>query len=186
MTTDDVMKKATADFEKAINHLRDEFARLQVGRANPILVEGISVEMYGVSQPLKALASISIPEPRSIVIQPWDRGALAPIEKGIVGAGIGLNPVNDGVVIRINIPPLTEERRKELVKRVNSLAEEARIAIRTSRKDAIISFKEMEKTSELTEDDLHLYEKKLQDKVDEVNKRIDELSQTKEKDIMTV
>ena len=186
MTTDDVMKKAGADFDKTINHLKDEFARLQVGRANPVLVEGISVEMYGVSQPLKSLASISIPEPRTIVIQPWDRGALSPIEKGIVGAGIGLNPVNDGIVIRISIPPLTEDRRKDLVKRVKSLAEEARIAVRTSRKDGIISFKEMEKNSEITEDDLRTFEKGLQDKVDEINKKVDELAEMKEKDIMTV
>lgn len=186
MNVEQAISEAGAEFEKALNHLKDEFARLQLGRASAILVEGVPVDMYGVSQPIKAVASISIPDPRMIVIQPWDRGALAAIEKGIVGAGIGLNPVNDGVVVRISIPPLTEERRTDLTKRVKQLAEEARIAVRTARQDAHAAFKQLKTESVITEDDWHGADKRLQEKVDSVNTKIDEMAKAKEQDVMTV
>lgn len=186
MTVDQAISEAVKDFDGAIARLKEEFSRLQVGRANPSLVENIPVDVYGSSQPIKAIASISIPEPRSIVIQPWDRGSLAAIERGIVGVGIGLNPINDGVVIRINIPPLTEERRTDLTKRVKHLAEEARISIRTARQDAHNVFKTLKADGDITEDDLHDADKKLQAKVDAVNTDIDKLTQAKEQDVMTV
>lgn len=186
MSVEQAISKAIEDFKKASSRLQDEFSRLQVGRASAALVENIPVDMYGSNQPIKAVASISIPEPRSIMIQPWDKAALAPIEKGIVGVGTGLNPVNDGVCVRINIPPLTEERRLELTKHVKKLAEEAHIAIRTARQDAHNAFKQMKAASEITEDDLRDADKNLQNKVDDANTEIDNLAKAKEQDVMTV
>jgi ribosome recycling factor len=186
MSIQEAIGSAEADFRKALDHLRDEFSRLQVGRANPSIVENVPVSMYGVSQPLKAVASISIPDPRTIQIQPWDKGALAEIEKGIVGASLGLNPVNDGLVVRISIPPLTEERRAELTKHVRKLSEDAKISIRNARQDAHNAFKQLKSSSDITEDDLHHADKKLQTRVDDINKEIDELAKTKENDVMTI
>ena len=186
MTVSDAISKAISEFYKAIVHLKEEFARLQVGRANAGLVENISVEMYGVSQPVKSVANISIPDARTIQIQPWDKGALAHIEKAIVGIGTGLNPMNDGVVIRINIPPLTEERRKDLTKHVRKLAEDTKIAIRTSRQDAHNEFKKLKADNVITEDDLFSGDKDLQKKVDEANEKVDALAKAKEQDVMTV
>lgn len=186
MAGNDLILKASQEFEKTLVHLKEQFARLQIGRASASLVENVPVEVYGSQQPLKAVANIAIPDPRTIQIQPWDRGNLAAIEKGIVGVGLGLNPMNDGVVIRIPIPPLTEERRAELTKHVRKLAEEARIAVRNSRQEVHNSFKKMKEANEMTEDDVHSLDKQLQTKVDEINKKIDELAQSKEKDVMTV
>jgi ribosome recycling factor len=186
MTPDDVISKAALEFEKVVAHLKDEFTRLQVGRASAALVENILINVYGSTQPLKAIASITIPDPRTIQIQPWDKGSLSEIEKGIVGIGTGLNPVNDGICVRINIPPLTEERRVELTKHVRKFAEDARISVRNFRQDANNAFKQLKADGDITEDDLYSLEKKLQFKVDDVNKKIDEVSASKEKDVMTV
>jgi len=186
MVTDDVILVAQKEFDKTTEHLKTEFSRLNVGRANAGLVENIPVEIYGSTQPIKAVASISIPEPRSIFIQPWDKSCLSAIEKGITGVGIGLNPVNDGVAVRINIPPLTEDRRKELVKHVNKLTEEARITIRTARQDAHNELKKLKEDSKITEDNWHEADEKLQARVVDVNKKIDELAKSKEVDVMTV
>ncbi|MDD3862165.1 MAG: ribosome recycling factor [Candidatus Gracilibacteria bacterium] len=186
MSVQDALSKAQAEFEKSVSHLKDEFNRLQVGRANPALIENVPVEMYGASQPIKAVASISIPDPRTIQIQPWDKSALAAIEKGIVGVGLNLNPINDGVCVRINIPPLTEERRKDLVKVVYKLAEDAKIVVRTARQDANAHFKQLKSSSEITEDDQASAEKQLQAKVDEFNKKLEDLAKEKEKEVMTV
>lgn len=186
MSVQDAISRAESDFAKAISHLRDEFARLQVGRANAALVENVPVDMYGVSQVLKAVANISIPDARTIQIQPWDKSALVPIEKAIIGIGTGLNPNNDGVVIRINIPPLTEERRVQITKQVRKLAEDAKISVRNARQDAHNHFKKLKSDSEITEDDLRDAEKKLQNKVEDANKEIDSVTKSKEQDVMTV
>lgn len=186
MTTDSIMAAVSSEFQKILQHLKDEYSRLQMGRANPSMIENIVVEMYGVNQPIKAVGSISVPEPRTLVIQPWDKSALAAIEKAIVGVGLGLNPVNDGTIIRINFPALTEERRKDLTKHVKQLAEKARISVRTARQDGHSKFKEMKNNDQLTEDDLRFTEKKLQEKVDQINGDIDKLATTKEQDVMTV
>ena len=183
---DQKISELSVEFEKIFSHLQEEFSRLQVGRANASLVESITVDMYGVTQPLKAVASISIPDSRSIVIQPWDKNALGPIEKGIADAGLGLNPINEGVLLRITIPVLTEERRKELTKHVKQLAEQARISVRNVRQDVNNKFKQLKSSGEITEDELRNAEKKLKDKVDEVNKKIDEASVAKENDVMTI
>ena len=186
MSFESAITEAVNEFNKTIEHLKSEFSRLQVGRANSMLVENVLVDVYGVSQPVKALASISIPDPRTIQIQPWDKSNLGPIEKAIVGIGTGLNPVNDGIFIRINIPPLTEERRMELTKHVNQIAEDAKISIRKARQDAQSEIKDLKVKSEITEDDMHSGIKKLQDRVDEYNKKVDELAKQKENDVMTV
>lgn len=186
MTTEEATNNAIKEFGQVLAHLKEEFARLQIGRANPSLIENVPVAMYGVSQPIKAIASITIPDPRTIMIQPWDRNALSEIEKGIVGVGLGLNPVNDGVVVRISIPPLTEERRAELTKHLRKLAEEAKIAIRNARQDAHIVFKQLRAGSDITEDDFYAVDKKLQAKVADFNTQIDSLADAKEKDVMTI
>ena len=179
MTIDVAISSALAEFTKAIDHLKSEYSRLQVGRANSALIEDVPVALYGNTQPLKALANISIPEARCIVVQPWDKSALGPIEKAIVGIGTGLNPVNDGVIVRINIPPLTEERRRDLTKKVKELAEQARITVRNGRQEAHNAFKQLKTASEITEDDLRGADKKLQTKVDDFNKEIDEIAKIK-------
>jgi ribosome recycling factor len=186
MIGDDLILKSAQEFEKTCAHLKEQFTRLQIGRASAALVENIPVEVYGTQQPIKAVANIAIPDPRTIQIQPWDRGNLSAIEKGIVGTGIGLNPMNDGVVIRIPIPPLTEERRTELTKHVKKLAEEAKITVRTQRQDIHNGIKKLKDDSKITEDEWHGLDEKLQGKVDIANKKIDEMAASKEKDVMTV
>ena len=186
MSFQPVIQSAVGAFDKAVTHMKEEFTKLQIGRANPALVENLNVEVYGSQQPMKAVASVAVTDARTLTIQPWDKSNLVGIEKAITNAGLGLNPVNDGTNIRINIPPLTEERRRDLTKHVSKLAEEAKIAVRNSRQDAHNKFKQMKNDNELTEDDLRAADKQLQDKVDAANKQIDELAKAKEKDIMTV
>lgn len=186
MTTQDHIKNAEAEFQKALVHLKSEFARLQIGRASPALVEDIKAEAYGSLQPLKALASISVPDPKTLQIQAWDRNILGAIERAIQAANLGLNPVNDGRVLRIPMPPLTEERRKELVKVVHQMAENAKIAVRNSRGSSHGAFKVMFEGKEISEDERRLSEKHLQEKVDAVNKEIEEMAKKKEQDILTI
>lgn len=186
MTEQEILNSTKVEFQKTIDHMKTEFGRLQVGRASSVLVEGIPVDVYGATQPLKAVANISIPDPRTIQIQPWDKNMLVPIEKAIVGIGTGLNPQNDGIIIRISIPPLTEERRRDLSKHIGKLAEEARISIRNIRQDAQKGFKQLKADNELTEDGVHEAEEKLQNLVSEFNKQIEESAKRKETDIMTV
>lgn len=186
MSTDAAIQTAVTEFNKAIDHLKDEYSRLQIGRASAAMVENIPVEVYGNAQPLKGVANISIPDPRSLMIQPWDKSNLSAIEKGIIAMNLGLNPVNDGSFIRINFPPLTEERRMELGKRVKQLAEDCRIVVRNLRQVAHNVFKKLKADNLITEDDIHTADKRLQDKVDEANGKIDELAKNKEKDILTI
>lgn len=169
--------------DKAKSHLTEELAKIQTGRASTGLVDHIKIDSYGSLQPLKAVASVSIPEPQSISIQPWDKSMLQPIEKAIQMADLGLTPNNDGVSIRINIPPLSEERRKELCKLAKKLAEEAKVGVRTGRQAVI---KSINATSSLSEDDVKGHEKKVQEKVDEANKALDDMYAAKEKEIMTI
>ena len=186
MVFDEGITQAVADFNKTVAHLKLEFSRVQVGRANSSLVEGLNIEDYGSMQPLKAVATVSVPDPKTIQIQAWDRDNLVAIEKAITNSSLGLSPNNDGVVIRINIPPLTEERRTTLKKVVSKLAEEAHIGIRNARQVAHKLFKQLKDDSEMTEDDIRDAEKQLQSKVDDANKQVDDLRLSKEKDVMTV
>jgi ribosome recycling factor len=183
---DEILSNANVDYAKIIDHLKSEYSRLQVGRASAALVEHVQVESYGMRQPLKAVASISVPDAKTIQIQPWDKSQLSAIEKGIMASDIGLTPQNDGIVVRLNIPPLTEERRRELAKVVHKVAEEARIGVRNVRQKALDKAREKEKSKELTEDQMNTFQKKLQDKVDSVNIEIEKMAKNKEADVMTV
>lgn len=185
-TTQQHISQAQLDFDKALNHLKAEFSRLQTGRATPALIEEIKVEAYGSMQAIKGLGAISVPDPKTLQVQAWDRSLLGAIERAIKAANIGLNPVNDGVVVRVPMPPLTEERRKDLVKVIHQMAENAKITIRTSRGSAHSAFKTLEEGEEITEDDRRLAEKHLQEKVDVANKQVEELTKAKEKDVMTI
>lgn len=184
--TDSLISTAQSEFDNAFKHLQTEYARLQIGRASPSLLEDLKVDAYGSMQPIKALASVSVPDPKTLQIQPWDRSTLGAIEKAIQAANLGLNPINDGRVIRVPMPPLTEERRKELVKVLHQMAETAKIAVRNSRGAAHGAFKTMEEDKQITEDERRLSEKHLQEKVDKANKDIEDAAKKKEQDIMII
>jgi ribosome recycling factor len=174
------------DFERSIEHYHEELAQLRTGRASASLVENLLVDYYGSKSPLKQISSISIPEPRTIAISPWSKDMLANIEKAIRESQLGLNPNNDGQVIRINIPALTEDRRKDLVKVLNQKSEEAKISVRKIREDAWNEIQLLEKDGKIGEDDKFVGKDKLQEVVDSYNKLIEEIREKKEKDIMTV
>ena len=173
------MKKTISVFEENLSEVR-------AGRANPNILNKIRVDYYVVPTPINQMAGVSVPEPRSIVIQPWDMSMLKEIEKAINLAEIGINPMNDGKIIRLNFPELTEERRKELVKEIRKTAEEAKVAIRSIRRDGIDAARQAQKNSELTEDELSSAEDKIQKMTDVKISEIDELLGKKEKEIMTV
>ena len=161
-------------------------AKIRTGRANPAILEDLSVDYYGVKTPLKQIANINVPEARTLVIQPWSRDSLANIEAAIKNSDLNLSPNNDGEIIRINIPPLNQERRAELVKMLNKKAEEARIAVRNTREDIWQEIQDMEKRGEIAEDDKFRGKERLQEAIDDYNKKIDELRVKKEDEIMTV
>lgn len=175
-----------SDLEKSIEHLIVEIGQIRTGRANPALVENIMVDYYGTKTPLKQVANINVPEARLLVIQPWDKDSLVNVESAIRDSDLGFNPNNDGQVIRINIPSLTEERRKELVKLLNQRAEEAKISVRNIREEVWKEIQEMEKEGKISEDDKFSGKDYLQKSVDEYNKKIDEIKEKKEKDILTI
>ncbi|MFA6024476.1 MAG: ribosome recycling factor [Candidatus Gracilibacteria bacterium] len=181
-----LVQKSKQDFIKAIEHLSDEFNKLQIGRASSGMVDTLMVESYGVMQPIKNLASVSIPDARTIQIQPWDRSTLAGIEKAIRDSDLNLNPSNNGLAVMLNIPPLTEERRRDLVKVVGRMSEEAKIAVRNLRHEAMAVFKKMEHAEEMSEDERKGAENALQEEVDAINKQIEELAKKKEDAIMTL
>jgi ribosome recycling factor len=182
----DIINKHKDDLENSIGHLKEEMGKIRTGRANPALVEGLLVDYYGTKTPLKQIAGINTPEPRLIVIQPWDRGALGAIETAIRESDLNMNPNNDGTVVRINIPTLTEDRRKEMVKILNQKAEEARISVRNVREESWKEIQAAESRGEMSEDDKFKGKEKLQAFVDEYNKKIEEVRAKKETEIMTV
>jgi ribosome recycling factor len=173
-------------WNSALDHFSVEASKIRTGRANPSLVEHISVDYYGTRTPLSQVAAISIPEARQLLISPWDKGTLGLIEAAIRESDLGLNPNNDGAGIRINLPALTEDRRKELVKVLNTKAEEARIAIRATREDIWKAIVEGEKKGEITEDDKFSAKDELQKAVDEYNQKLEVLRKKKEEEILTV
>jgi len=179
-------KEIEAKMTKAIQALKEELAGLRAGRANPAMLDKISVDYYGVPTPINQLGSISVPEARVIVIQPWEPKILRDVEKAIQKADIGINPNNDGKVIRLIFPVLTEERRRELTKTVKKQGEDAKIAVRAVRREAIEQFKAQEKKSEITEDDLRLAEQDVQKLTDKYVADIDKIVEDKEKEIMEV
>lgn len=183
---DAMIKSMKEKMEKTLDVLHGEYATLRAGRANPAILEKITVDYYGVPTPINQMAAISVSEARILVIQPWDVSTLKEIEKAINASEIGINPQNDGKVIRLIFPPLTEERRRDLTKDIHKKAEEAKVAVRSIRRDCIEKFKAMKKSSEITEDDLNFYEKQVQDETDKFCKDIDALSADKEKEIMEI
>ena len=172
--------------DKAIGALKEEFSGLRTGRANVGLVEPIHVEAYGSSVPLNSVGAISVPEPRMIVVSVWDKGLVIAVEKAIRNAGIGLNPITDGTTLRIPVPPLTEERRKDLAKLAGKYAEQQRVAVRNVRREAMEELKKLEKAGEFSEDDRKRAETEVQSFTDQSVKRIDEALKTKEQEIMQV
>lgn len=174
------------EMEKSVAAFRKDLAKLRTGRASTALLEGIMVDYYGASTPLNRLANLSVPEPRLLVVQPYDRGAIGNIEKAILKTDLGLTPNNDGKVIRIPIPQLTQERRKELVKHVKKVAEEFRVSVRNHRRIGIERLKEMEKNKELTADEFKHCQERVQKITDDFTGRIDKALKAKEDEIMEV
>ncbi len=180
------MKNAESKMNKAVASLESDLASIRAGRANPAILDKITVEYYGAQTPLAQVGTISVPEARTIIVQPWDVSVLKEIEKAILASDIGINPNNDGKVIRLNFPPLTEERRKELSKGISKRGEEAKVAIRNIRRDSLEQFKKQKKANEITEDDLKDLEDQIQKLTDRSVKNIDTIVTAKEKEIMEV
>ena len=182
----EVQNKLQQQMDKTIEALKYEFSTIRAGRANAQMLDKIRVDYYGTPTPINQVGSISVPEPRTLMINPWDKSSMAEIEKAIRNSDLGLNPTNDGQVIRISVPALTEERRKELAKRVHKVAEEFKVRLRNERRDANDALKKMEKDGELTEDELKKAQDEVQKITDKFIKEIDAVASAKEKDIMEV
>lgn len=178
------LKKADETMGRRIDHMRREFSEIRAGRANPAVLDKVKVDYYGAPTPVNQLAAVSVTEARTLTIQPWDLSVLRQIEKAIQASDIGINPQNDGKTIRLIFPPLTEDRRKEIVKTVQKIAEDTKVQIRNARRDIIEKLKSMKKSGELTEDDLKQGEKKVQDLTDKYVKEVDKLSSAKQKEIL--
>lgn len=177
--------EAKAQMEKAIEHCDGELQKIRAGKANPAMLDDIVVEYYGTPTPLSQVGSVNTPDARTIVVQPWEKSLLAPIEKAIKEANLGVNPQNDGVIIRINVPPLTEERRRDLVKKVKAEAETGKVAVRNIRKDANEKIRKL-KSEGVSEDEMKTGEAEVQKLTDGFIAKVDQLSEAKEKDVMTV
>ena len=181
-----VFNTANEKMTKTINALKHEFSSIRAGRATAAVLDKIVVDYYGVPTPINQMAAISVAEARILTIQPWDASTLHPIEKAIQTSDLGINPQNDGKVIRLVFPPLTEDKRRDITKDVKKFAEEAKISVRAVRRDCIDKLKKMQKASEITEDDLKDGEKKLQDITDKFVKEVDSVAADKEKEIMEI
>lgn len=181
-----VLKETEEKMKKSVEVVRQEFAKIRTGKATTALLDGIKAEYYGSVLPLNQLANVSVSDVHTLVVQPWDKSALQAIEKAILTSELGLNPINDGNILRIPIPPLTEERRKDLVKLCKKFAEDGRVAIRNVRRDAIEHLRKLEKEEHFSEDDRKRAENEVQKLTDKYIKLIDELLEHKEKEIMEV
>ena len=182
----ELIKSIEAKMDKTLSALERDFGSIRAGRANAAVLDRIVVEYYGTPTPIQQMAAISTPDPRTLQIKPWDATSLKDIEKAIQTSDLGINPQNDGRVIRLTFPPLTEDRRKELVKDVRRMAEDSKVALRSIRRDAIEKLKAMKKANEITEDDQANGEKKIQNITDKFVKEVDVLSEVKEKDVMSI
>ncbi|MBQ1279290.1 MAG: ribosome recycling factor [Clostridia bacterium] len=180
----ELIKNTEEKMEKSIAALERDYKAVRAGRANAGVLDKITVDYYGVPTPVQQMAAVSTPEARTLIIQPWDASTLKEIEKAILTSDIGINPQNDGKVIRLNFPPLTEERRKEIVKDVRKKGEDAKVALRNQRRDALDKLKALKKGNQITEDDESNGEKKIQNLTDKFCKEVDTLSAAKEKEIM--
>ncbi len=183
---DKLFKESKEKMQKTVNSLENEYASIRAGRANPAVLNKILVDYYGTPTPVNQMASISVAEARVLVIQPWDISLLKNIEKAINTSDIGINPQNDGKVIRLNFPQLTEERRKELVKDIKKIAEDSKISIRNNRREVLDKLKAMQKKSEITEDDLKDAEDRMQKQINKFHEQIENLEKEKEKEIMSI
>jgi len=181
-----VFTKAKEKMEKCLDALNRDYKAVRAGRANPAILDRVTVDYYGTPTPINQMAAISVPEPRMLMIQPWDASTLKDIEKAINTAEIGINPSNDGKVIRLAFPALTEERRKELVKDISKRGEEAKVAVRNVRRDAMDDIKKLKKNNEITEDDQKNGEKKLQDITDNYIKQVEEMVKKKEDEVLSI
>lgn len=179
-------KTAESRMQKAVDRLVTDYSEIRAGRANPNVLDKVMVDYYGTPTPINQVGSVSVAEARILVIQPWDKGLLNPIMKAIQASDIGINPQNDGSVVRLTFPQLTEERRKELAKGISKRGEEAKVAVRNIRRDEMDALKKAKKANELTEDDLRDEEEKLQKLTDKICKEIDEIAANKTKEIMSV
>ena len=186
MTVDSALKEAGQKMDKAITVLKDELAGIRTGRATPALLSRIVVDYYGTSVPIQQLASFSVPEPRTLMIQPYDKNAISAMEKSIMSSDVGITPSNDGNVIRLSFPPLTEERRKELVKQLHHRAEEGRVAVRNVRRHAKDGVEKLEREHAISEDELIRGEKELQKLTDRFVAEIDEIQGNKEQELLEV
>ena len=181
-----VIKSTEESMQRRVNHLESEYARIRAGRANPAVLDKLVVDYYGAPTPVKQLAAVSVTEARTLSIQPYDASVLRAIEKAIQTSDIGINPQNDGKIIRLTFPPLTEDKRKEIVKDVSKQAEDSKVQVRNERRDAIEKLKKMKKNSEITEDDLENGQEKIQKLTDEFTKKIDEICAEKQKEVMSI
>ena len=182
----ELLKPYEDKMNKTLDVLQSEYGTIRAGRANPHVLDRIKVDYYGTPTPLQQVGNISVPEARMIVIQPWEKNLLKVIEKAILTSDLGINPTNDGTVIRLVFPELTEERRKQLAKDVKKKGEAAKVAMRNVRRDANDSFKKMEKAGELSEDDLELANDKIQKMIDKMTEKVDKAVEAKTKEILTV
>ena len=180
------LKEFQRKMEKTLDVLASDFAAVRAGRANAQVLDRITVEYYGQPSPINQVGTVSSPDPRTLVIQPWDGSLLKAIEKAIQTSDLGINPQNDGKVIRLTFPPLTEDKRREIVKDVKKLAEDCKVAIRSIRRDCMDKLKKMQKNGEITEDDLKYGEKEMQDITDKFVKETDSVAAEKEKEIMAI
>lgn len=181
-----VLDDMKSHMEKTLNVLKNEFQKVRTGRATTSILDSVKVDYYGNSSSISQVATLAIPEPRSITISPWEAKMIGPIEKAIMNANIGMTPSNDGRTIRLNLPPLTEDRRREIVKDLKKKAEDDKVALRNIRRDAIDKLKKLEKDKAITEDDLKKYEKDVQDATKSFETRIDEAVSHKEKEVLEV
>lgn len=181
-----LISEAKQKMEKAIEHLKQELSTIRSSRSNPALIEQVKVDAYGSAMILRDLASINAPEPRLLVVQPWDRGNTDAIIKAIRESGSGLNPVEEGNIIRVPVPPLNEERRRELIKLVHEKTESAKVAVRSSRREAMERIEKDEKAGKISKDDRHRYQEQIQKVTDEVTKNIDEILKSKESELSQV
>ena len=182
----EIFATAETKMNKSLNNMTSEFAAIRAGRANPGVLDKVSVDYYGSPTPVNQVAAVSVPDPRCLMITPWDKSMLSMIERAILVSDIGINPQNDGTCIRLMFPPMTEERRRDLTKEIGRLAEECKVAIRSIRRDAMDKLKDMKKKSEITEDDQKNGEKKMQDLTDRFTKDADKLAEAKQKEIMEI
>jgi len=181
-----MVKDTSARMERSIEAFRKELGKVRTGRASFSLLDGVKVDYYGTPTPLQQVGTLSVPESRLITVTPWDTKMIGPIEKAIQGSGLGLNPSSDGKMVRIPIPPLTEERRKELAKMVRKMAEDARVAVRNVRREAIEKLKDREKKKEISEDVVKRGQERIQKETDAHVKKIDEILKSKEQEILEV